>query len=441
MNYNSNKSPDLYTINATIASVIDFAAANANNLTKFDLFLQKNIHYIEISLYLLYTFIFVFGILGNSVVIYVLISSICMNRNFYYLNQHLFNTNVKKNDPPEADSPLMRQNSARSTRNEGSFKKKQPTNRTNSVFSDKLKPRQSKLNDIEAEIENSAYQLNYSFSMSQKKSFGYKFGKTVRKFLKGKLTVTNFYLLNLAISDFIYILFIPFLLCTMLYERWLFGSVLCKIYFTFAYLCQCSTVYILVVLSVDRYLSVKYPLKVASFRSDKKARVIIFSIWMLSVLYVIPITLVTKIQNSTCIIVWPESWNFTSGYTNLTILADYYLPPLYAFTIFTFTFNYLIPVSIIVILYSQILHKLSKIKNALKLSETKKKSHRRITKMVFKIIICYILSWSPYWFTQIFHYVYQVFLKQNFTDFLSLLSHLAQVVAYMSSAINPFIYR
>ena len=223
-----------------------------------------------------------------------------------------------------------------------------------------------------------------------------RFRTLLRRFSKEKLTVTNFYLLNLAISDFFYILFIPFLMFTMLYEKWLFGPYWCQIYFSVAYLCQFSTVLILVILSVDRYLSVKFALTVTYVRSDLKARIIILISWLLSILYVVPIFLATKLQNQTCSIEWPESWNFTgTTNSNTTKFMDHYLPPLHAFTIYTFTFNYLIPVSIIVVLYTGILLILREKNhlNTIKPSKTKKKSNRRITKMVLTIIICYIISW------------------------------------------------
>ena len=220
----------------------------------------------------------------------------------------------------------------------------------------------------------------------------------IRRFLKEKLSVTNFYLLNLAISDFFYILSIPFLLLTMLEGKWVFNKFWCKIYFSIIYFCQFLTVLILVILSIDRYLSVKYALKITNFRSDFKARTVIGVSWVLALFYILPIIYVTQLheETSTCRPVWPESWNFT-GTTNVntTKFMDQYLPPLHAFTIYTFVLNYLIPVIIIVILYSRILLFLRKKNqlNTIKQSKNKKKSNRRITKMVLTIIICYIISW------------------------------------------------
>ena len=79
----------------------------------------------------------------------------------------------------------------------------------------------------------------YKYRLSQCNSL-------MSRLVREKLAVTNFYLLNLAISDLIYVMFIPILLMTMHFQRWIFGAFMCKFYFFTAYLCQFSSVFILV---------------------------------------------------------------------------------------------------------------------------------------------------------------------------------------------------
>lgn len=222
------------------------------------------------------------------------------------------------------------------------------------------------------------------------------------RFLKEKLSVTNFYLLNLAITDFSYLISIPFLLITIKSKNWIFGEFFCKFYLSLCYLCQCSSVFILVVLSVDRYLSVKYPHKVALFRSSEIARIVMLISWCLSFIFITPVVIYTELDltNNTnaCGIKWPIQWNFVN-LTDTKRFVNDYLTPLHAFTIYTFLFNYLIPVSTIVILYLQILRRLHR-KSKFRKSKSKTKSNRKITRMVLTIIVCYIICWSPYWFSQ-----------------------------------------
>lgn len=60
--------------------------------------------------------------------------------------------------------------------------------------------------------------------------------------------------------------------------------------------------------------------------------------------------------------------------------------------------------------------------------------------MVLTIVICYIVCWTPYWCYQVFNYVYQHVIGGLQSEFLVVISHLVQIIAYMSSALNPFIY-
>ncbi len=61
-----------------------------------DSFLSKNIFYFETSLYILYSLIFLFGVLGNTIVIYVLTTSLCINRHIQILNNEL--TTIQKSN-------------------------------------------------------------------------------------------------------------------------------------------------------------------------------------------------------------------------------------------------------------------------------------------------------------------------------------------------------
>jgi hypothetical protein len=379
-------------------SELEFGALN--------LFISDNIQYFNYTLFTIYFSIFLLGIIGNSIVIYVLVSSICVDRS-YYSRKNQQHTQISQNG-------ISRVNSFRGPTHNNISKK------------------------------NSLNNNGLSFP-GQSSSF-------FRRVLKEKLSVTNLYLLNLALGDFMYIVFIPVLVCTIFYERWIFGSAFCKIYFSLAYLCQSSNVFILVVLSVDRFISVKYPHKVSKFRSDRLARIIISISWMLSFLVILPVIIYADSHSmpdsnnglsniSSCTLQWPENWNFSSNNT-INDFINGYFAPLHAFNAYTLIFNFLIPVIIICILYIKILGKLhaNNSNTTIKKSKQKKKSHKKITKMVLAIIICYIVFWTPYWLAQVYYYVHSQILKLEYSPLLSILSNFAQVLCYMSSMLNPFIY-
>ena len=66
-------------------------------------------------------------------------------------------------------------------------------------------------------------------------------------------TVTNMYLLHLAITDFIYLLSIPFAIVALVKHKWVFNLLLCKVFWLFNGIHQFTSIFIVTVLAFDRY--------------------------------------------------------------------------------------------------------------------------------------------------------------------------------------------
>ncbi len=88
-------------------------------------------------------------------------------------------------------------------------------------------------------------------------------------------TVTNTYLLNIAIADFLLLLSVPFLIVTILANGWIFGNILCKMYYNFIHINQYVSSLLLAALSFDRYLAVCHPIRAIEFRTRTKCVLII----------------------------------------------------------------------------------------------------------------------------------------------------------------------
>lgn len=88
-------------------------------------------------------------------------------------------------------------------------------------------------------------------------------------------TVTNTYLFNIAVADSLLLLSIPFLILTILAKGWIFGAVLCKMYFNFIHINQYVSSLLLAALSIDRYLAVCHPIRAIQFRTKTKCVLII----------------------------------------------------------------------------------------------------------------------------------------------------------------------
>lgn len=67
-------------------------------------------------------------------------------------------------------------------------------------------------------------------------------------------TVTNMYILNLAIADECFLIGIPFLITTMHLGEWTFGSTMCKAYMVSTSITQFTSSIFLFIMSADRYI-------------------------------------------------------------------------------------------------------------------------------------------------------------------------------------------
>ena len=125
-----------------------------------------------------------------------------------------------------------------------------------------------------------------------------------------------------------------------------------------------------------------------------------------------------------CIIKWPQSEDSSEDSSN-------------SFILYSFLTGFAIPLSLIMIFYYLVIRKLKTIGPKNK-SKEKKRSHRKVTRLVLTIITCYVVFWSPYWFMQIFLITTS---PEHCKSKLELVAFvLVGCLAYSNSSINPFIY-
>uniref|UniRef100_A0A673KDU6 Gastrin/cholecystokinin type B receptor n=1 Tax=Sinocyclocheilus rhinocerous TaxID=307959 RepID=A0A673KDU6_9TELE len=119
-------------------------------------------------------------------------------------------------------------------------------------------------------------------------------------------TVTNSFLLSLAISDLMMAVFcMPFTLIPNLLEDFIFGAAMCKIVAYLMGISVCISTFSLVAIAIERYSAICNPLKSRAWQTRSHAYKVIASTWVLSFLIMTPYpifsTLVkfTKLNNIT----------------------------------------------------------------------------------------------------------------------------------------------
>ncbi|XP_060073058.1 somatostatin receptor type 2-like [Ylistrum balloti] len=242
-------------------------------------------------------------------------------------------------------------------------------------------------------------------------------------------TVTNLFILNLAVSDFLYLLHLPLISTTTYLKYWMFGNAVCKINFVLYSINFFAGVFTLTSLGGDRYIAVCHAIKSQEYRTPKYATLIIIGIWSLSFFVMLPTILYSKtVPNHsfpgklTCTIEWP---------------SGQLIPTEKAYTWYTFLLGFGIPVSLISVFYLLVILRLRTVGPVNKSKETKK-AHRKVTRMVLAVISVYIVCWLPYWCFQV-----NLTLRPKdkiLEDWEILMFNIFTVLTSSNSMLNPILY-
>lgn len=102
-------------------------------------------------------------------------------------------------------------------------------------------------------------------------------------------TVANTFMLNLCVSDLLFLLSLPF--WAVYYSQgynWPFGQVACKICGSLLNLNLYASIYFITCMSMDRYLAIVHPLRSQSARDPKRARLTCVLVWVLACASTLP---------------------------------------------------------------------------------------------------------------------------------------------------------
>ncbi|KAH7942274.1 hypothetical protein HPB49_022567 [Dermacentor silvarum] len=98
-------------------------------------------------------------------------------------------------------------------------------------------------------------------------------------------TISNYFLLSLAVADFsIGVISMPLMTMYILYGYWPLGAVACDIWLAFDYMNSNASVLNLLVICFDRYFSVTRPLTYRANRTPQRAAIMIALAWIISFL-------------------------------------------------------------------------------------------------------------------------------------------------------------
>ncbi|XP_072463914.1 N-formyl peptide receptor 2-like [Notamacropus eugenii] len=245
-------------------------------------------------------------------------------------------------------------------------------------------------------------------------------------------TVTTILFLNLASADFTFTAFLPFLIIsTALQFHWPFGGLLCKLVSSLAILNMSASVFLLTLISLDRCVTVLWPVWARNHRKPCGAALGAAGAWIFALAFSFP-TLIfrtTDTENGTTYCVtefdpWDEAGDDDEYYNALTESRQWSL------ILSRFILGFVIPLLIISICYGLITVKLW--------SRSKTIKSTRPFKILTAVVAAFFLCWLPYHVVGIIEA--SVYRHPHLADVVPYLSPLSSSLAFINSCLNPLLY-
>ncbi|XP_038244324.1 C-C chemokine receptor type 5-like [Dermochelys coriacea] len=234
-------------------------------------------------------------------------------------------------------------------------------------------------------------------------------------------SMTDIYLLNLAISDLLFILSLPFWAYYAARE-WDFGNAMCKILSGVYYAGFYSGIFFIILLTIDRYLAIVHAVFALKVRTIAHGIFTSVLIWVVAILASLPGFIFHSVQKEGAR--WTCSSHYPSGYEikwkQFLILKMNIL-------------GLVIPLVIMIFCYTEIIRTLLRCRN--------EKKHKAV-RLIFIIMIVYFLFWTPFNIVVLMYTFQDSFFLNNCdsSSQLELAIQVTEAVAMIHCCINPVIY-
>lgn len=234
--------------------------------------------------------------------------------------------------------------------------------------------------------------------------------------------MTNIFLLNLAISDLLFIFNLPFGIHYVRWNVWVFGNYMCKLLTGLYYMSLYSEIFFIILLTIDRYLAIVHAV------SALQARTVTFGIissvftWCLAGLAAFPEFLFYKstdyLGQDLCIPDYPQNQENTWKRFHALRMN---------------IFGLVLPLLVMIVCYTGI------IKTLLRCPGNKKS---KAIRLIFVIMVVFFIFWTPYNLILLFIAYESVFWETDceHSGQLDVALQVTEVIAYTHCCVNPVIY-
>ncbi|XP_061724272.1 orexin/Hypocretin receptor type 1-like [Cydia pomonella] len=275
-------------------------------------------------------------------------------------------------------------------------------------------------------------------------------------------TVTNYFIVNLAVADFMVILIcLPPTVLWDVTETWFFGTAMCRIVLYSQSVSVTVSVLTLTFISVDRWYAICFPLKFKSTTGRAKTAILI--IWLISLLFNVPELAVLQVK----MLSRPLRFDMHKQYF-MQCSAKWSDESELNWSIIKAVFLYTLPLFLMMIAYCQIVRVLWRSDNIPGHSESHQlcttptgqnnwlaakrrttpsihanastegqlRSRRKAAKMLVAVVVMFAVCYFPVHLISVLRVAFNV--QQS--DVITCIALISHVMCYANSAVNPLIY-
>ncbi|CAN2389548.1 Belongs to the G-protein coupled receptor 1 family, partial [Pristimantis euphronides] len=223
---------------------------------------------------------------------------------------------------------------------------------------------------------------------------------------------------NLALADFLVLLPLPIWVYTFAVNKWVFGLVFCKILVYVIYTSLYVSVFLITLLSIDRFLAVFRPLDLQRWSRQRIFRKLAMFIWMIAALLGIHSLPFYNPKQSKepfqCIL------HEYSSDTQKVI-----------FLLLETLVGFLVPLCIIIFCYTYLWRKLRQMKFV---------SKRKSDKIIILVVASYVICWIPLHVFNIVDIISVFHGTCSLVGIVDVGSNISGALVFLNSCLNPILY-
>lgn len=245
---------------------------------------------------------------------------------------------------------------------------------------------------------------------------------------KKACTVAEIYLSNLAAADLVLVSCLPFWAVNILNDfNWPFGQFLCKVVNLGIKMNVYCSIYLLVLVSIDRYVALVHTMSYGRMRRPKYAKLGCLLVWGFGLLLSVPTLIFREVKHfpeygvHACFLNYPDQ--------NVELLCDGML----------IVFSFIIPISGISFCTVKIIQAL-RIQAIERLNA--KQSEQKATTLVLAVLLAFLICWVPFHVVTALDVLLRADVLQgcHFETVLEICNQIFNYLAFFNSVLNPILY-